>query len=160
MSPLLAELISYLDDEALTGQRRASAEAVLLDLLCPVPMATIDVRFPAEGPSRRVAGMLAADLANRSTLAEWGRQVGASERTLARSFLTETGLPFGRWRTLLRLRAALGHLAAGQAVTVVAHQVGYDTPSAFVAAFRRETGLTPGAYFRVTEKPSGLTADT
>ena len=30
----------------------------------------------------------------------------------------------------------------------VAGRVGYDTPSAFVAAFRRETGQTPGTYFR------------
>ena len=30
----------------------------------------------------------------------------------------------------------------------VASRVGYDTPSAFVAAFRRETGQTPAAYFR------------
>jgi hypothetical protein len=30
----------------------------------------------------------------------------------------------------------------------VARHVGYETPSAFVAAFRRETGLIPAAYFR------------
>ena len=30
---------------------------------------------------------------------------------------------------------------------MVARHVGYETPSAFVAAFRRETGLTPAAYF-------------
>ena len=29
----------------------------------------------------------------------------------------------------------------------VARRVGYDTASAFVAAFRHQTGLTPGAYF-------------
>jgi methylphosphotriester-DNA--protein-cysteine methyltransferase len=27
-------------------------------------------------------------------------------------------------------------------------RVGYDTPSAFVAAFRREMGQTPGSFFR------------
>lgn len=26
--------------------------------------------------------------------------------------------------------------------------IGYETASAFVAGFRRETGTTPGAYFR------------
>ncbi len=26
-------------------------------------------------------------------------------------------------------------------------KVGYDTPSAFIAAFRRLTGVTPAAYF-------------
>jgi AraC-like DNA-binding protein len=33
-------------------------------------------------------------------------------------------------------------------VSRVAGRVGYDTPSAFVAAFRRETGQTPGALFK------------
>jgi AraC-like DNA-binding protein len=77
------------------------------------------------------------------------RHVGASERTLARSFLADTGIPFGRWRTLLRLPAALPALAAGQPVGNVARHVGYETPSAFVAAFHRETGMTPAAYFRL-----------
>jgi len=39
-------------------------------------------------------------------------------------------------------------LAAGQPVSAVAGRVGYETPSACVAAFRRETGYTPAAYFR------------
>jgi AraC-like DNA-binding protein len=39
-------------------------------------------------------------------------------------------------------------LAAGDPVGRVAGRVGYDTPSAFVAAFRRETGQTPGTFFR------------
>jgi AraC-like DNA-binding protein len=80
--------------------------------------------------------------------AEWGRQVGASERTLARGFVAGTGLAFGRWRALLRLQAALPALAAGDPVGNVARHVGYESSSAFVAAFRRETGVTPTAYFR------------
>ncbi|MGW8551608.1 helix-turn-helix domain-containing protein [Streptomyces tubercidicus] len=58
-------------------------------------------------------------------------------------------MPFGRWRTLVRLQAALPALAAGEPLHRVARGVGYETVSAFVAAFRRETGTTPGAYFRV-----------
>ena len=76
------------------------------------------------------------------------REAGASERTLARAFLAGTGIPFGRWRTLLRLQAALPALAAGDPVSAVARRAGYDTASVFIAAFRRETGLTPAAYFR------------
>jgi AraC-like DNA-binding protein len=54
----------------------------------------------------------------------------------------------GRWRTTARLAAALPLLAAGTPVATTAHQVGYATPSAFVAAFRREIGTTPADYFR------------
>src|SRR5262249_56073930 len=94
------------------------------------------------------AGALGADPADSRTLAEWGREVGASARTLARAFMAGTGLPFGRWRGLLRLQAAISALAAGEPVGNVAHHVGYESISAFVAAFRRETGLTPAMYYR------------
>ncbi|MFY0539349.1 helix-turn-helix transcriptional regulator [Nannocystis pusilla] len=80
----------------------------------------------------------------RAPLAQLGRAAGASARTLARLFLAETGASFGQWRTHLRLRAALGHLAAGTPVAVVAEQVGYAGASAFVAAFRRHLGVAPG----------------
>jgi AraC-like DNA-binding protein len=56
-------------------------------------------------------------------------------------------MPFGRWRTQVRLRAALPLLAEGLPVASVARRVGYATPSAFVAVFRKATGIPPGAYF-------------
>ena len=98
---------------------------------------------PRCGPRR-----ISANPADGRTLAAWGRAVGASERTLARAFLAGTGLSFGRWRTLLRVQAALAALAGGEPVGNVARQVGYESDSAFVQAFRRETGVTPAAYFR------------
>jgi AraC-like DNA-binding protein len=147
-SPLLAELIGYLEARDLDGSRRANAEAVLVDLLEPVPMTTVEVRRPADDRAQRVADGLAADPADGRTLAEWGHAVGASERTLARAFLADTGVSFGRWRTMLRVQTALHALADGQPVGNVARRVGYESDSAFVQAFRRETGVTPAAYFR------------
>jgi AraC-like DNA-binding protein/quercetin dioxygenase-like cupin family protein len=149
-SPLLAELIGYLGGTLEAGPR-ARAEALLADLLTPVPVTTIGVRLPSAPTARRVAKALRANPADRRTLREWGLEVGASERTLARAFAAEAGVPFGRWRALMRLQAALPMLAAGQPVSRVAGRVGYDTPSAFVAAFRRETGQTPAAYFRARD---------
>src|ERR1700748_2375994 len=113
--PLLAELIGYLGDPGLRASRRAHGEAVLAGLLTPGPVTTIQVRLPESVTARRVAEALRADPADRRTLHEWGREVGASERTLARAFAAEAGVPFGRWRPLLRLQAALSLLAAGGA---------------------------------------------
>jgi AraC-like DNA-binding protein len=145
--PLLAGLIGYLDRETLDPARRERAEAVLTDLLEPVTRTTIEVRIPADERARDVAQALADNPADRRTLGQWGRAVGASERTLARAFQAGTGIPFGRWRLLLRLQAALPALASGQPVGNVARRVGYESTSAFVAAFRQETGMTPAAYF-------------
>src|SRR5581483_1846341 len=97
--------------------------------------------------ARHVAEALLEDPGDDRTLATWGHHVGASSRTLARIFVAETGLSFGRWRTLARLQAALLQLAEGLPVGLVAARVGYRTPSAFVAAFRAHTGSTPGRYF-------------
>jgi AraC-like DNA-binding protein len=145
-SQLLAELIGYLG-EKLTAQRRSHAEALLADLLEPVPFTAMDIPLPRGPLAGPVAQALHEDPADQRTLADWGRVVGVSERTLARAFVAETQMPFGHWRTLLRLQAALPLLAAGEQVGRVACQVGYQRPSAFVAAFHRETGLTPAAYF-------------
>jgi AraC-like DNA-binding protein len=153
-SPLLAELISSLEEPGLEPGARAHAEALLTDLLQPVPMTTIEVRMPAAGPARLVALALSDHPGDARTLAQWGRQVGASERTLARGFVAGAGLPFGHWRALLRLQAALPWLAAGEPVGNVARRVGYESASAFVAAFRRQTGQTPARYFQLPPGPA------
>jgi len=148
VSPLLAELIDHLAEAVLDPERRAHAETVLFDLLEPVAQSTIEAPLPVDERARDVAAALIDNPADPRSLDQWGRQVGASGRTLARAFANETGISFSRWRTSVRLRAALPHLAAGESVAKVSRRVGYGTPSAFVAAFRREVGLTPGDYFR------------
>jgi AraC-like DNA-binding protein len=147
VAPLLRELLGHLATADLTADARARAEAVLFDLLDPVEVSAIRVPLPSEARAHRVAEALLADPTDGCTLEAWGRVVGASGRTLARLFLAETGMSFGRWRTHARLRAALPLLASGATVAAVARQVGYATPSGFVAAFRQTVGIPPATYF-------------
>ncbi len=67
-------------------------------------------------------------------------------------------MTFGRWRQQLRLLQAMQLLAAGRPVTAVALEVGYDSPSAFIAMFKRTLGTTPHRYFATAAKPAGLLA--
>jgi AraC-like DNA-binding protein len=83
----------------------------------------------------------------KRTLAAWAREIGVSDRTLARLFVRETGMTFAGWRQQLRLIRALEALAAGRSVTEAAMDVGYDSPSSFIAMFRRSLGTTPSQYF-------------
>ena len=91
---------------------------------------------------------MTADPRDPRTLREFGREVGAGERTLQRLFAAETGTSFGRWRTLLRLQHGLVWLGRGETVTTAATRSGYDQPSAFIAAFKAVFGMTPGQYVR------------
>ncbi|WP_158888307.1 AraC family transcriptional regulator [Amycolatopsis anabasis] len=147
VGPLLRELLRHLTADDLGEEPRARAEAVAFDLLEPVDVTPISVPMPRDPRAREVAEALLADPADPRGLAEFGRVAGASERTLARLFLTQCGVGFGHWRTQVRLRAALPWLAAGTPLTGVARRVGYSSPSAFVAAFRRAVGMPPGEYF-------------
>ncbi len=149
-SPLLTEMIDYLASDGLDAAQRSRAEALLNDLLRPVEVTTVAVRMPVDDRAHSVATGIVGNPTDHRTLAEWGREVGASDRTLARMFLAETGMQFGRWRALARLQAALPRLAAGEPVGAVAINVGYELTSAFVAAFHREIGVTPAAYFRAS----------
>lgn len=72
--------------------------------------------------------------------------VGLVPRSLARRFEAEVGMT---WRALRRMRVlrAVERLAADDApVTRIANGVGYGSLSAFNAAFRELTGLTPSDY--------------
>jgi AraC-like DNA-binding protein/quercetin dioxygenase-like cupin family protein len=149
VGPLLRELVTHLAAPGLEPGAKARAEAVMFDLLSPVGVMTIELPMPSDSRARRVAEGLLAGPSDQRALEEWGREVGASARTLARLFSAETGMSFGRWRTRARLRAGLEHMAANRPLAAVAHHVGYTTPSSFIAAFRQETGRTPGAYFAV-----------
>jgi AraC-like DNA-binding protein len=144
---LLRELIGYLGGAELPSAVRLRAEAVLFDLITPVPTTALEVPAPTEARLLLITGALRADPADGRTLGEWGQLVGASARNLARLFIAETGMTFGQWRTQLRLQAALPLLADGMAVSRVAVRIGYATASAFVAAFRRAVGVPPAAYF-------------
>src|SRR5262249_57457759 len=60
VTPLLAELIGYLGNDTLDAGQRARAEALLGDLLHPVPMTTIEVRKPEDERAAAVAAGLLA----------------------------------------------------------------------------------------------------
>jgi AraC-like DNA-binding protein len=90
-----------------------------------------------------VARALLQDPADRTELREWAARLHVSLKTLQRDFLREYGTSYRRLRTELRLRASRVLLET-QPVREVARRVGYASPSAFIAAFAREYGYTPG----------------
>jgi AraC-like DNA-binding protein len=88
-----------------------------------------------------------ANPADNRTQAEWAQQIGASERTLGRLFIRHLGMNFGAWRRRLRLLEAIDRLGDGASVTEVAYELGYGSPSAFIAMFRENLGIAPARFF-------------
>jgi AraC-like DNA-binding protein len=150
VSPLLREMILH----AVTisdGYDRKSAEGrfidVLLDQVRGLPVQPLHLPAPSDRRLQSIAHALTTTPADTRSLDTWAKTVGASARTLARLFVAETGMTFGQWRQQARLLEALRLLAAGQPVTTVALDLGYESQSAFIAMFKKALGTTPGRYF-------------
>lgn len=77
---------------------------------------------------------------------DWARQLNKSQRTFSRLFRQQTGMSFATWRQQACLMAALPRLLSGTAVTQVALDLGYDSPSAFSSMFRRVLGKSPTSF--------------
>jgi AraC-like DNA-binding protein len=153
VTPLARHLIEHLADDELDDEARARAEAVLVDVLQPAGGTTLELPLPVDPRAREVADLLMASPDDQRRLDELAFAIGSSSRTLLRLFLAETGMTFSDWRVHARLQSAVALLAEGLPVARVADRVGYATPSAFVAAFRRVTGHTPAAYFGRPGRP-------
>ena len=119
----------------------------LLDQLHALPTMPLALPMPRDPRALWMADVLRADPADSTPLEQLAQSTGAGKRTLERLFRDETGLTFGRWRRQVRLLEALRLIAAGRPVTTVALDVGYESPSAFMAMFKNSLGTTPSRYY-------------
>jgi AraC-like DNA-binding protein len=151
VQPLLRELLlRFISGPSLYPEgdtREERLVSVLLDELQAAPLEPLHLPMPEDRRLRRLVETLIDDPSVRFTIEEWGARVGASNRTLTRLFQRETGMSFVRWRQQLHIGLALQRLASGVSVTNIAFDLGYESPSAFIAMFRRMLGTTPARYF-------------
>lgn len=154
VTPLLRELVIECSQGEESGERSqphvGRLHGVLVDQLRRSDDAALALPTPTDDRLSGACALVAADLSHVYSLSGLGREVGASERTLSRLFRAELGLTYPQWRAQVRLRAALIALAEGATVTDVALKCGWATPSAFVDAYRRAFGHTPGSRHRRT----------
>ncbi|MHA6195606.1 AraC family transcriptional regulator [Pseudomonas wadenswilerensis] len=151
VSPLLSELIKVSVDIRHphgADSRDARVLRLILDELQVLPTLPLNLPQPTEPRLRRICAALQRDPGDNATLADWSTRLGLDEKTIQRLFHRETGMTFGQWRQQARLLAALERIAVGEKIIDVAGALGYDSPSAFSAMFRKHFGRTPSQFFR------------
>ncbi|MBX9601668.1 MAG: helix-turn-helix transcriptional regulator [Bryobacteraceae bacterium] len=147
VTPLLRELILRVIDAQALDERVPSDQrlmGVLLDEIASAPEAPLSLPLPSDNRALAVARRVLADPAGGETLDRHARGCGAGRRTLERLFRGETGLTFGLWRQKARMLYAVRLLSEGRSVTDTALDSGYNSVSAFIAAFKQTFGCTPG----------------
>ncbi len=121
---------------------------VLLDQLAAAQEVGLVLPLPSDPRLAKLCAQLQDHPHSQRSLSEWCASLALSERTVTRLFNQQTGLTFRRWRQRLRLLTALKELETCSSVMDVALSCGYETSSAFVAAFRQQFGITPGSLLR------------
>jgi len=149
VTPLLRELIFELARAAGAARDEAYERKLSSLILAHLPrLAASDLSLPwPKAPAlQRLCESLFEFPADERSIAEWGRDIGASSRTLTRRFQEELGVSFRDWKSRLRLIKALELLASGASVTRTALEVGYRSPAAFSYMFKRELGYSPSVH--------------
>lgn len=143
VSGLLRELILAALEEPqdyADNSRGGIIAQLILTELKRLQQQTLPVPMPRDPRALRVARPLLDDCAIDLDLDGWAERAGASRRTLARLFRSETGLSFAEWRARLRTVDGMARLANGASVAEASASVGYASPSAFSAMVRRSLG--------------------
>jgi AraC-like DNA-binding protein len=149
ISPLVRQLLLETADLPLPvvkGTRADMIFALLVHEIARAPVLPLDIPFPADA---RLAARCRAYLEHPSpheTIDDWCDDLALSRRTFTRRFRAETGISFAEWRRQAAIFAALPRLAAGETITTIAFDLGYESASAFATMFRRVIGVPPSRY--------------
>lgn len=149
VTALLRELIVRATELPVEYDERGPAGRImglLLDELASLPRLPYNLPMPKSAPLAAICARLMEAPNEVATLEDLGERHGTTARTLARHFRRETGMSFAEWRRRARLLRALGWIAEGRPILAVALDLGYDSPSAFSAMFRRELGAPPSSF--------------
>ena len=145
MRSLIVEAATLpLDHEPMS--RAGLVLALMTQEIPRLPVQPLGLAFPAEP---RLALLCRGFLDNPSSqvrIDDWAKRLAMSRRAFTRTFRSQTGLSLSAWRQQACLFAALPRLAAGEPVTSVALDLGYESVPAFTTMFKRMLGAPPSRY--------------
>jgi AraC-like DNA-binding protein len=149
VAPLLKALIveaAELPGETDVDGYRGRVVTLILDQLRRASHLKVALPWPQSPALLRLCETLFLDPADQRDAGAWASELGLSSRTLTRRFEAEIGMPLRSWRRRLRVFRAIELLNGGSPVTVVAMDLGYNSASAFIFAFREEMGASPHVF--------------
>lgn len=146
LSPLLGNLIETAC-EFRDQYKAQSAEQRLANVICDQIVSTPRQKLQLTIPSDRFLQIICRQLLNfptrEHTLEYWSTRLPVSARHLNRKFRRYTPYSYLQWQQRAQVLYCQQQLARGQTCTRIALDLGYSSPSAFTAMYKRLTGETP-----------------
>ncbi|PNU03054.1 AraC family transcriptional regulator [Novosphingobium guangzhouense] len=151
VSPLLGQLLVAAADLPLEYEEDGRDGLVVQLLLAEInraPVIPLAVPFPSDAALAKLCHAFLNAPDATATIEQWAISLSMDRRRFTRIFRQQTGMSFVEWRQQACLSVALPRLAAGESVTTVALDLGYDGPNNFSTMFKRLTGAPPSRYLR------------
>lgn len=149
VSPLLRALLEHFRQHSAGSAQTAQEQRLLqvaVDQLGSAEVAGSYLPSSQDPLLAPLLRMLQGNPGDSRSIAELAQAVHSTERTLMRHSQRELGMTLSEWRQRLCVLSAMPALEAGESVENVAHDLGYNSVSAFIAMFRRMMGVTPDEY--------------
>ncbi len=150
VTPLLRELVMQLavsPDAADDPRREECIASLVLDELRRAKSLRLGIDLPQEKRLRRLCEAMLDEPQRHADLDAWASEVGASARTISRLFRDELGSSYAQWRSQVLLARALALAARKMPMSLIAHELGYASASAFTAMVTRTVGMPPSRFF-------------
>ena len=146
VSPLLRELIlrTVRIGALFVGNGHHQRLAALIeDEMQTIDTVPLQLPYPKNTTARKFAEQIENRFGTDFDMPKFLDSCGASRRSIERHFRAETGMSLGQWIRRRKLLTGLDWLYNGETTATVAFNLGYSSPSAFIAMFKREIGETP-----------------
>lgn len=152
LTPLLGALMSATTPDKQANRSHHHTE-IVHDLLREELVAARDIPLSVAMPrDRRIQGLaqMALSEAGASLSVEsWLSGAPASRKTIERLFIRDTGITPARWLRHVRVIHSISRLAAGDKLSSVALDLGYESASAFTYMFRTIIGVSPSKFLKL-----------
>lgn len=155
ISSLLRELLIEAVDVPVEYEVGSRAEAVMTLLLFDLraaPVRTLVVPFPKHEPLAGRCRQFLESPTTDLTIDHWAQELAMSRRAFTRLFRRETGMSLAEWRRQAAVLQAIHRIAAGDAITTIALDLGYGSPAAFTNMFKRLMGRPPSQHVSMSIK--------
>jgi AraC-like DNA-binding protein len=148
MRSLMTEALDLPLEYELDGRAGALMELIQIEMR-HLRVQPLSLQYPTRGPLAERCRRFVQQPSIHETIDDWSKALGMSRRAFTRLFRGETGLTFAAWRQQACLLWAMPRLAAGEPVTTVAIDLGYENPAAFTLMFKRAFGSPPLTYMGI-----------
>jgi transcriptional regulator GlxA family with amidase domain len=145
-SALIRELVLGLFEADFDHATRRLMVSLLLHTLQQTPSLPTYLPMPASDGLRRALALLLETNRWQLPMHHLATVAMMSERTFTRRFTVEVGLSFRAWRQRARVISSLDLLASDPPIKAIARTLQFESPAAYIAAFRELLGCTPNAF--------------